>query len=72
MKQKLRHWLPTLYCVALACICAVAFISRGSGTGILPFLCFLPMCFMFVAIVTSNLQREIRELREQVAKLQAK
>ncbi len=30
------------------------------------------MCFFFVAIVTLSLQREIRELREQVAKLQEK
>jgi hypothetical protein len=30
------------------------------------------MCFFFVGVVTSNLQREIRELREQVAKLQEK
>jgi hypothetical protein len=38
----------------------------------IPFLCFLPMCFFFVAAVTSNMQREIRELRKQVTDLQAK
>lgn len=72
MRQKIRHWLPAAFCAALACICVVSFISRSSGPGIIPFLCFLPMCFVFVAVVTSTLQREIRELREQVVKLQEK
>jgi hypothetical protein len=39
---------------------------------VIPFLCFLPMCFYFVATVTSHLQQEVRELQEQVAKLQEK
>jgi hypothetical protein len=72
MKQKIGHWLPMAFCVALAFICLTAVLSRSPSAWIIPFLCFLPMCFFFVAAVTSNLQREIRELREQVAKLQEK
>jgi hypothetical protein len=72
MKQKLGHWLPPIYCAILSLICLAAFLSRNESAGIIPFLCFLPMCFFFAATVTSNLQREIRELREQVAKLQEK
>jgi hypothetical protein len=30
------------------------------------FLSFLPMCFFFVGIATSNMQREIRELRQEL------
>ena len=59
-------------CACLALISLLLEIGlRNSGWAI-PFLCFLPMCFFFVAAVTSNLQREIRDLREQVAKLQEK
>ncbi|HLX94234.1 MAG TPA: hypothetical protein VKU37_00660 [Verrucomicrobiae bacterium] len=72
MKQKIGHWLPLAFCVFLSFICLAAFLSRYPDAWIIPFLCFLPMCFCFVATVTSNLQREIRELREQVVKLQGK
>jgi hypothetical protein len=71
MKQKLGNWLPMGFCAALSLICVTAFIGFPTAW-VIPFLCFLPMCFYFVATVTSNLQREIRELREQVAKLQEK
>lgn len=72
MIHKLGNWLPMAFCASLSFICVSGFISRSSSSWIIPFLCFLPMCFFFVAAVTSNLQREIRELREQVAKLQEK
>jgi hypothetical protein len=72
MKQKIGHWLPIVFCVCLSFICLAGFLSRSPNSWVITFLCFLPMCFFFVAAVTSNLQREIRELREQVAKLQEK
>ena len=72
MKQKLGHWLPIAFCTSLSFICVVGFISRSPNSWIIPFLCFLPMCFFFVAAVTSNLQGQIRELKEQVAQLQEK
>jgi ABC-type transport system involved in cytochrome bd biosynthesis fused ATPase/permease subunit len=59
-----------VYCAILSLICVTAFIGSHDKAGLIPFLCFLPMCFFFVATVTANLQREVRELREQVAKLQ--
>jgi hypothetical protein len=72
MKQKIGHWLPIAFCIGLSFICVAGFMSRSPSSWIIPFLCFLPMCFFFVAAVTSNLQREIRELRKQVTDLQAK
>jgi hypothetical protein len=72
MKQKLAPWLPPIYCSVLSLICLAAFLIRSQSEWFITFLCFLPMCFFFAAIATSNLQREIRELREQVAKLQEK
>ena len=71
MKQKISHWLPMAMCASLSLICVAAFIGFTTAW-VIPFLCFLPMCFFFVAAVTSNLQREVRDLREQVAKLQEK
>lgn len=72
MKQKIRHWTPTVFSVLLSFICLASFFSRPSSPWTIPFLCFLPLCFFFAATVTSNLQREICELREQVAKLEEK
>ena len=75
MKQKISHWIPMAFCACLAVISLptqVYVSSRSSGAWAIPFLCFLPMCFFFVAAVTSNLQREVRDLRDQVAKLQEK
>jgi hypothetical protein len=36
------------------------------------FFSFLPMCFFFVGSATWQMQKEIRELRRQVAELQDK
>jgi fucose permease len=72
MKQKLGPWLPAIYCAILSLICLAAFLIRSESEWFIIFLCFLPMGFVFAATVTSNLQREIRELREQVEKLQEK
>ena len=47
-------------------------MNRSPSSWAIPFLCFLPMCFFFVAAATSGLQREVRELREQLAKLKDK
>ncbi len=71
MKQKSANWLPAGFCAALSLICLTTFIGFPTAW-VIPFLCFLPLCFYFVAAVTSDLQREVRELREQVAKLQEK
>lgn len=71
MKENLPHWLPMGFCAALSLICVVTFIGFP-GAWVIPFLCFLPLCFMFAGTVTTNLQREVRELREQIAELRGK
>jgi NADH:ubiquinone oxidoreductase subunit 6 (subunit J) len=72
MKQKISHWIPMGFCAVLALISLPLVISFKNTGWAIPFLCFLPMCFFFVAAVTSNLQREVRDLREQVARLHEK
>ena len=43
-----------------------ATIQSGAG---LTFYCFLPMCFYMVALVTTRLQRENQDLRDQIQEL---
>jgi len=65
------------FCAVLSIITIVAMLwitavngSEPGGMGLITFLCNLPLCFMFVGFMTSHLQREIRELREQLTELQ--
>ena len=71
--QKLGHWTPAAFC-AFICLNAL-FIAPSTGNVEWwkpVFFSFLPMCFFFVGSATSQMQKEIQELREQVADLQRK
>ena len=71
MQKKLGNWLPLIYSAVLSVISVVASASSPSGTaGITAFVCFLPMCFFFAALNTARLEREILDLRNQIAKSQ--
>jgi hypothetical protein len=73
----LLPWVPMGFCASLVLITLVTMFwmmavngfSSGEAWSIV-FLCNLPLCFMFVGFMTSHLQREIRELREQLVELQ--
>jgi len=61
------------FCAALSLICLVSYIgtswingTESSGNWVIPFLCFLPMCFYFVGLSMMQMQREIGELRKQL------
>lgn len=71
--KTITHWIPAGFC-AFICLLALFFApgSPGSEWWKPVFLSFLPMCFFFVGVVTSQTQREIRELRKQVSDLQNK
>lgn len=73
-KQKTQHWVALFFCVCLGLIVIVMslLVSGTLPVALVPFFCFLPMCFFYVGSTTSNLHREIRELRQQVADLQSK
>lgn len=69
-------WVPMAFCAVLALITLVTMIwmmaagvLNSGGSWVITFLCNLPLCFMFVGFMTSHLQREIRELREQIVEL---
>jgi len=69
--QKLVHWLPFAF-AAYLCYTTLWRLSASDGPMWAPaFYAFLPMCFFFVGLVTFRLEREVRELRGQIAKLTA-
>ena len=64
MRQYVGYWIPALFC-AFLCVMAIA-----TSTTIV-FFSFLPMCFVFVGIVTYSMFRQIRELKAELAELRA-
>lgn len=72
MKQTFSHWVPAIFCAFLctvALIGAVVGVARGGQMGWWEpaFFAFLPMCFFYVGAVTSDMRRQIQELRDQLA-----
>jgi len=72
MKQNIGHWIPAAFCGFLSLIALFGSISSESGWWRPAFFAFLPMCFFFVGAATSRMQREIEELRKQLAELREK
>ncbi len=69
--QTLIHWLPFAF-AAYLCYSALWRLSGSDMKVWEPvFYSFLPMCFFFGGVITFRMEREIRELRDVVAKLQA-
>jgi hypothetical protein len=71
-KQRLIHWVPTAFCAFLSLMVLFRPSVAGSSSWQPTFFAFLPMCFVFVAIVTSSLYRQNLELQRQLAELRAK
>jgi hypothetical protein len=71
--QKLGHWVPAAAC-AFICLEVLFFSPKDVSVEWWKpvFFSFLPMCFFFVGSATSQMQKEIQELRKQVADLQSK
>lgn len=76
-RQKLSPWVAAGFCAFLSLITILQglYLSvvnhTNTGGWAIVFLCNLPMCFFFVGAAASHVQTEIRELRKQVAELQA-
>ena len=69
MRQTVRHWIPAAFCAFISLIALFASVDPAAGWWRPTFFAFLPMCFFFVGIVTSQMQGEIGELRKQLADL---
>ncbi len=70
--KTITHWIPAAFCAFLSFLALSMQIGSDSGAWKPAFYCFLPMCFFFVGAATSQMQREIRELRKQLTELQEK
>lgn len=66
------HWIPAAFCALISIIVPLGSQLSGwdSGTWEPAFYSFLPLCFYWVGTVTSQMHREIRELRSQLTELQ--
>jgi len=76
--RNFSHWTPVAFSFIL-CYSALLIILMQLGTGRgaswawqIPFFGHLPVCFVLVACGTSQMQREIVELRKQLLELQQK
>jgi TRAP-type C4-dicarboxylate transport system permease small subunit len=64
------RWIATAFCVFLCIFALVAWARSNSPSLWEPiFFSFLPICFVFVAINLSTMQREIDQLRQQISGL---
>lgn len=69
--QTLAHWLPFAF-AAYLCYSTLANLAASDMKWWQPaFYSFLPMCFFFSGLITFRMEREVRALRDAVAKLQA-
>lgn len=68
--KPISHWIPAAFCALLSLGALSMQIVSDSGAWKPMFYCFLPMCFFFVGGTTSQMQREIQDLRKQLADLQ--
>ena len=70
--QTFAHWIPFVFAVFL-CYTALWRLAASETKIWAPvFYAFLPMCFFFIGVTTARMEREIRELRRSVAKLEAR
>ena len=78
MREKLRPWIPAMFCAAISVITIIANLVQAftmpNPTPSAPrmdflFYCYLPMCFFLVGDFLSTLRREKLALRTQVDEL---
>jgi hypothetical protein len=75
MREKLRPWIPAMFCTALGVMTIVTNLVLAFKTGAptssvdLVFYSFLPMCFFFVGDFLSTLRKENLALRTRVDEL---
>ena len=70
--QRIRDWIPAIFCAVLSAITLISDLALETSSllsGLIPFLCFLPMCFFFVGTVTSTLRKDNAALRKDIEEL---
>lgn len=75
-RRAILPWAPAGLCASLSLItiCTNLWLTVVNHTDIgswaIVFLCFLPLCFLFVGSAMSEMRHEISNLQTQVAELQ--
>jgi hypothetical protein len=73
IKRTITHWIPAGFCAFISLIALFASVrSPDSGWWRPAFFAFLPMCFFFVGSATTQMHRELRELRQRITELEQK
>jgi len=73
IKRTITHWIPAVFCAFISLIALFASVrSPDSGWWRPAFFAFLPMCFFFVGSATTQMHRELRELRQRITELEQK
>jgi hypothetical protein len=71
--KTITHWIPAAFCAFISLIALLASVrSPDSGWWRPAFFAFLPMCFFFVGSATTQMHRELRELRQRITELEQK
>jgi|GEM_PF-1053534 hypothetical protein len=66
--NRISCWVPAMFCGAISLIAiGTLFVAPNTDAFSPVFLCFLPMCFVFVGVAMADMQREIRSLKVQLA-----
>jgi hypothetical protein len=69
--KTISHWIPAAFCAFISLIALFASIgSTDSGWWRPAFFAFLPLCFFFVGSATTQIHRELRELRQRTTELE--
>jgi hypothetical protein len=78
LKRIVSPWLAAGFCAVLSLltICMIIYLESvnrnyvGDLFMLVVFLCFLPLCFLYVGIGMNQMRNEIMDLRNQIDKLQ--
>ena len=69
--KTINHWIPAAFCAFISFMALFASgSSADSGWWRPAFFSFLPMCFFFVGSATTQMYRELCELRRRIAELE--
>jgi hypothetical protein len=67
-RERAQPWLAAGFCALVSLMTVAINLWKLESTGMNPFLCFLPMCFVFVAYPIVLMRKEIEELRSRLDK----
>jgi hypothetical protein len=67
-RERAQPWVAAGFCAFLSLMTVAVNLSRLESTGMNPFLCALPMCFVFVAYPMILMRKQIEDLRSRLEK----